>query len=483
MSRCMHLISLCGYYTPYTLSFPSPFSICRSETIMLFIADDDGKAYLVDVAKSTVERQYAVGSVAPNGACFSPRQNCIIASDKRKCSFFLSAASQQPALRCFTTEVVTCCSLSSCGSLLLCGSDSGVLLLWSLVTGQLFRNFKGHLRKVNAVAFSGDDNRFATASDDSSCRIWETASVMEFSSQTLTAATTFTNHSLEVNCCQFHVSRGDLVATGSSDKSVRLFSALNGVELRCIVVGDVVTALRWSPLGDTLAAGTRTGFLYFWSFSRTLSGLPVMSSLLASGSATVARVETAAAEPVVVPASRDGHCSPILFLLFDSVLAGNVLTVSAHWKLLRYNCATGRVVDEVLEQHHRNTRITSCAWFPRRRPDVAHIDRGFSLSKNPLDNAFQNGVVRVPLMQAAYAPLPLLPPHALPSRKRQRDSDDLASHLTESGGVAAVAEASHSSGDPVAHLMTLYRHHQELSEIKEKLERRLQKIQRRAAAI
>ena len=59
------------------------------------------------------------------------------------------------------------------GKLVASASDDGTVMLWDSATGAALRRLKGHSDCVNAVAFSPDGRLVASASDDATVRLWD----------------------------------------------------------------------------------------------------------------------------------------------------------------------------------------------------------------------------------------------------------------------------------------------------------------------
>jgi WD40 repeat protein len=105
------------------------------------------------------------------------------------------------------------------GQLVASASWDSTVRVWETATGQSRRVLEGHSGWVRAVVFSPDGQLVASASEDSTVRVWETAtgqsrSVME-------------GYSDEVGAVVFSPD-GQLVASASADSTVRVWEILTG---------------------------------------------------------------------------------------------------------------------------------------------------------------------------------------------------------------------------------------------------------------
>ncbi|TFK69647.1 WD40 repeat-like protein [Pluteus cervinus] len=102
---------------------------------------------------------------------------------------------------------------------------------------------------IRGLSFSPDDGRFATASDDSSVRIW--------SFQESRVESVLTGHGWDVKCVQWHPTKG-LLVSGSKDNQIKFWDPRTGTVLSSLFYHkNTIQALSWSPNGNFVASASR----------------------------------------------------------------------------------------------------------------------------------------------------------------------------------------------------------------------------------
>jgi WD40 repeat protein len=129
------------------------------------------------------------------------------------------------------------------GKLVASASDDMTVRLWDTATGAARRTLQGHSGWVKAVAFSPDGKLVASASYDETVRLWDTA--------TGAARCTLQGHSGWVKAVAFSPD-GKLVASASYDETVRLWDTTTGAARHTLEINVAVQQLSFPDDGQYL---------------------------------------------------------------------------------------------------------------------------------------------------------------------------------------------------------------------------------------
>ena len=89
---------------------------------------------------------------------------------------------------------------------------------------------RAHTDPIRDLAFSPNDTKFVTASDDATLKIWDFQSEVVYHGGTAEAESTITGHGWEVKSVDWHPTKG-LLVSGSKDHQVKLWDPRTG---RCL---------------------------------------------------------------------------------------------------------------------------------------------------------------------------------------------------------------------------------------------------------
>jgi len=142
------------------------------------------------------------------------------------------------------------------GATVATASQDGSVRLWDAATGSVVRRFAGHEDRVFQVVFSPDGSRLATASEDGTARIWRVADGRSLARL---------EHPMRVNSVAF-ISAGRQVATASGDGWLRFFAAARGREVGRVRGHDGgLMSVSCSSDGEWVATGSLDRTVRLWS--------------------------------------------------------------------------------------------------------------------------------------------------------------------------------------------------------------------------
>ncbi len=206
------------------------------------------------------------------------------------------------------TSNVWMAALSPDDKYIFSGGADNVVRVWELATGSSVKTLSGHTKNVGVVLASSDGRQLVSASDDNTIKLWNVSGVgqqaalgtvlsslgggafdvslqktvsyelsgeynrggamnadgskfaiggkgglLKVFSSTGTMLRSLTGHTSWVNGLSFY--GNDLLASGCSDKTVRIWNVSSGTLLRTIQTSNDVISVAYSPDGRYVAAG------------------------------------------------------------------------------------------------------------------------------------------------------------------------------------------------------------------------------------
>jgi WD40 repeat protein len=155
------------------------------------------------------------------------------------------------------------------GRRLASASQDGTVRVWDTATGQKTLSLKGHTGPVYSVAFSPNGRQLASASGDQTVKVWDAASGKEI--------LTFDRHTGEVYGVVFSPD-GKHLASAGEDRTVKVWDAATGQKPRTLEGHtDSVRGVAFSPDGKHLVSAGEDRTVRVWDAAtgqklRTLKG-------------------------------------------------------------------------------------------------------------------------------------------------------------------------------------------------------------------
>ncbi|KAJ5212504.1 nuclear migration protein NudF [Penicillium cinerascens] len=137
-------------------------------------------------------------------------------------------------------------------SILASASDDSSIKIWDYEHGELEKTLRGHLRSTNGVDFGGtrDKTVLASCSSDLTIKIWDPANGYA-------NVRTLTGHEHSVSSVRFLQEGGNLLVSVSRDESIRIWNVESGFCVKVTHAGDWVYAVSPSVDGKWLVSGGR----------------------------------------------------------------------------------------------------------------------------------------------------------------------------------------------------------------------------------
>ncbi|HID09582.1 TPA: WD40 repeat domain-containing protein, partial [Candidatus Micrarchaeota archaeon] len=157
-------------------------------------------------------------------------------------------------------------SFSPNGGRYLIAASGGRVWIWEVGEGEakLLRQFLAHTKPISEVDFSPEGDRFLTASWDETVRVWDLEGKLLLSLWKAARVEALQPLIRDATFAAAFSPRGDLIASGHEDKTVRLWE-LQGKRLHILKKHwGVVWCVAFSPDGKILASGGEGGMVVLW---------------------------------------------------------------------------------------------------------------------------------------------------------------------------------------------------------------------------
>ncbi|MBX3050310.1 MAG: hypothetical protein KF753_02480 [Caldilineaceae bacterium] len=155
------------------------------------------------------------------------------------------------------SELVDSLAFSSDGRWLVSGAHDNSARLWEIATGKCIERLYNAEHSTARVAFQPNGNQVARSNFDQ-IQLWEMSET-----ERLRLTTVLTGHLSYIRCLAFSLD-GQYLASYSVDDTVRLWDIVTGACLHIFKDVSSLWSLAFSPNGELLAAGGRSG-IHLWN--------------------------------------------------------------------------------------------------------------------------------------------------------------------------------------------------------------------------
>eukprot|EP00331_Platyophrya_macrostoma_P008592 CAMPEP_0176428072 /NCGR_PEP_ID=MMETSP0127-20121128/12943_1 /TAXON_ID=938130 /ORGANISM="Platyophrya macrostoma, Strain WH" /LENGTH=897 /DNA_ID=CAMNT_0017809707 /DNA_START=33 /DNA_END=2726 /DNA_ORIENTATION=+ len=200
----------------------------------------------------------------------------IVVTNSKEARVFRGLGSLSTAALCGHTDVVMCCAISTCGTLVMTGSKDCTVRFWSVTDSTCVLHGKSHESEITAVTFnckqSDSFHMAVSVGADGHLRLWDVKDHIVNSNANASHSmepkfSVNAAHSSAIHCVAV-APNDQFIATGGKDKVTHVWS-LQGK--RCFKEASLkghkrgVTAVAFSPTDRVLVSASNDASVRLWS--------------------------------------------------------------------------------------------------------------------------------------------------------------------------------------------------------------------------
>ncbi|XP_065060024.1 guanine nucleotide-binding protein subunit beta-5a-like [Rhopilema esculentum] len=231
----------------------------------LVSSSQDGKIIIWDAYTTNKEDMIVTNSSWVMALAYSPSQKFTACGGlDNRCTIYnvslIENENSEPKHVATHASHVTCCSFTKSDHQILTGSGDTTCALWDVESATMIRAFKGHTADVLSLHFSSKIGGaiFVSAGCDETVRVWDI--------RTGQCVQSFEGHQADINCVRFFPS-GEGVASASDDSTCRLYDLRADREMAVYAKDSILfgaTSIDFSASGRLMFAGYNDYLVRVW---------------------------------------------------------------------------------------------------------------------------------------------------------------------------------------------------------------------------
>ncbi|KAJ9273594.1 hypothetical protein DTO212C5_228 [Paecilomyces variotii] len=271
--------------------------------------------------------------------------------------------------------------------LLASGTHDSAIRLWDTTTGALRRTLEGHTFSVWTVAFSPDSQLLASGSFDSTAKLWDISTEVLQGNfiEKRAAQQTIDGHLGSVGIITFSPD-GKMLASGSIDRTVKLWDAITGTLLQTLEGHlDFIRTVKFSLDGRFLISGSNDGAV------RAVALSPDCQLLASAFTDNTVKIWDSLTGALKQNLSVEGLVTDMEFSNRGTSLGTNFGHLNIQFSPNNCSCLAATATAEVLVEDNwisfngakvlwlPPARRPSCSAVKERKVALGHTSGGFSL--------------------------------------------------------------------------------------------------------
>ncbi|KAF8399922.1 hypothetical protein HHK36_015792 [Tetracentron sinense] len=171
----------------------------------------------------------------------------------------------QALLRSYPIEAIGPVSCTKDGIYLVGGAPSGNAYVWEVSSGRLLKNWRAHHKSLNCLVFSDDNSLLVSGSDDGVVRVWSMISMLDMADCGSLPSFLYSwseHRSSITGLLPTLGSSSSVLVSSSLDGTYKVWDLISGRLLRSHAFSQAITAIALDPGEQLLFSGSADGKIF-----------------------------------------------------------------------------------------------------------------------------------------------------------------------------------------------------------------------------